>query len=535
MKTGIRKYGPYVLLGLIFFMLILLNLIYQDHWLDSDMAAEMIFSKLLAEQGHIFATPDWYYSTEFRFLYTHLVMGPLFRVISDWHVIRTVTNIIFYVLLLASYFYFVKPLKLSGESTMLTASVLLLPFSDVMITHMQMGNTYMTHVIIAFCFMGMFLRLAGKIKYKTVFRWLLPACYIALAFICGVSGVRYLLALQCPLVLTAIIYLLRSEEFQNFRSSLGKENMKQVLSSAAASYLGYSVLGAVFGIAGYAMNVLWVSRHYVFKTYDSVNFIEVGQGAMFSRLQYAIDSLLRFFGYISDRGVLSLRGLITISAFMLLAVFIYCEIKSLKRCVETRYFVAVFLAVAFLLNIFVFVFTSSIIVPRYYITVFIFVLPVLAFYMESERMKFDKLVLTMVLAGCFLLTTGKTVISFIAYDKNEDKRPVAAFLQENGYDFGFATYDNGNIITELTDGAVEIANIGDLQYLGFYKLSSPMKYYDEDYHEGETFVLLTYGELWENINTKAVSIGNEVYNDYQYVVLVYENVEQLMNCAETGQ
>ena len=41
MKTKIAKFGPYVLLGLIFLMLIFLNIFYQDHWLDSDMAAEM--------------------------------------------------------------------------------------------------------------------------------------------------------------------------------------------------------------------------------------------------------------------------------------------------------------------------------------------------------------------------------------------------------------------------------------------------------------------------------------------------------------
>ena len=156
MRTKVIKFGPYVLLGTIFLVLIFLNLFYQDHWLDSDMAAEMMFSRILAEDNHFFATPDWYYSTEFRFLYTHLLMGPLFRVLGDWHVIRTITNIVFYILMLGSYYYFVKPLKISGGLTALTGCILLLPFSETMMTHMQMGNTYMSHVIIVFLF---FLRL----------------------------------------------------------------------------------------------------------------------------------------------------------------------------------------------------------------------------------------------------------------------------------------------------------------------------------------------------------------------------------------
>ena len=98
MKSKIAKSGPFVLLGLIFLALVFLNAFWQDQWLDSDMAAEMIFSRLLAEEGHIFGTSDWYYSTEFRVLYTQLVMTPLFSFMDSWHLIRMLTNITAYVL-----------------------------------------------------------------------------------------------------------------------------------------------------------------------------------------------------------------------------------------------------------------------------------------------------------------------------------------------------------------------------------------------------------------------------------------------------
>ena len=64
-------------------------------------------------------------------------------------------------------------------------------------THMQMGNTYPSHVILAFLFFGMFLRLAEKTGYKPLYRRGTAVCFVALSFVCGVSGVRYLLALQC--------------------------------------------------------------------------------------------------------------------------------------------------------------------------------------------------------------------------------------------------------------------------------------------------------------------------------------------------
>ena len=72
-------------------------------------------------------------------------------------------------------------------------------------------------------------------------------------------------------------------------------------------------------------------------------------------------------------------------------------------------------------------------------------------------MPFDRFAVTALLTICLILGTGKTVMSFLTVDKNETKRPVAQFLAENGYDFGFATYNNANIITELTNGAVRSA------------------------------------------------------------------------------
>lgn len=73
-----EKTIPYILLGATLLLLLGLNIISQDHWLDSDMAAEMIFSRILAGEHRIISTTNWYYSTEFRVLYTQLIMGPLF-------------------------------------------------------------------------------------------------------------------------------------------------------------------------------------------------------------------------------------------------------------------------------------------------------------------------------------------------------------------------------------------------------------------------------------------------------------------------
>lgn len=532
-KIRISKIGPYIILGISFLLVVFLNVFCHDHWLDSDMAAEMMFSKLLAEEGRLFATPDWYYSTEFRFLYTHWIMGPLFRICEDWHAIRAITNIVSYVLMLGAYYYCMKPLKVKKGLVITTSAILLLPFSETMMTHMVMGNTYMFHVIIVFWFFGLYLRLAQGNQGK----WFIPelVLFAALALICGVSGVRYLLALQCPLVLAGFVYLLKSEGFKNFRQNLNEKNFitefRALWKSFTMKYLLYAMLGVVGSVAGYGINVLYVSKHYVFQTYDATNFIAVYQGVFFERLQNALGSLLMLFGYIPDRGVISLRGVVTLAAFAMIAVIVFVCVRAYKGTFGQRQFVSLFLVISFVLNVFVFVFTTSTMVPRYYLTVFIFVLPVLCFYLEQEQLYFDRAWVTLLLAGCLLLASGKTVLSYMSVDKNAEKRVVAEFLQEKGYDFGYATYWNANIITELTDGQVEVANVLDAVNLDYFKWSSPMKYYEEGYADGEVFLLLTTEEVAEAADSAVVKNGEMVYEDGVYTVFVYESAGQLMECA----
>lgn len=543
MRAKIVKSGPYLLLGLVFAVLVFLNIFYQDQWMDSDMAAEMVFSRVLSEGGHFFATPDWYYATEFRFLFTHWIMGPLFRITANWHVIRTITHVISYILILASYFFMMRPLKVSGSLKALTACVLLLPFSETMMFYMQMSNFYIPHSMIILFFFGLFLRLAGQVEYKKWQKAVVLFFYIVMALICGVSGIRYLLAMQCPLVIAGFFYWLRSEEFKNLREEFqpgildaqNVTNFKKLVKASEASYFYYSLLGAVGSLVGYGINVVWVSRQYVFQTYESTNFIDVYQGVFLERLQNAFGSLLMFFGYIPQKGVLSLRGIITIISFVFVGIFVYCTVKAYKKCSGIRFFVVLFLTVAFAVNIFAFVFTTSTMVPRYYITILIFALPVVAFYLEEEKMVFDRSLVFLILAGCLFLSSAKTFYSYITVDKNADKREVAEFLAENEYDFGFATFNNANVITELTGGEVEMANIWDPMELDYFKWSSPVKYYEEGYHTGETFLLLTGGEAAAYAESEAVKQGEVIYRDGSYIVYLFESVDALLECRPAVQ
>lgn len=535
-KELIKKYYPYLVLCCALLPLLFWNAFYLENWLDSDMAAEMMFSKLLAQEGKLFATAGWFYSTEFRLLYTQLFMGPLFRVLDNWHVIRMITNTIFYGLLLLSYFYMMAPLSVDNGKKVVGGAVLLLPFSETMMLHMHMGNTYMAHTVIAFFYLGLFLRLAkdgGKRsdgKKSLVSRISLWGVYIALSIVCGVSGVRYMLALQCPLFLAAVWYAADSREFLELRRAVCREKWKAVFHGEHVRFLSVSAVG-VFGCAiGYGVNAVYVSRVYSFQTYESTSFIDVYQGIFLERLQNAFGALLMLFGYIPGKSVLSLRGVISMMAFVMMfllgyaALSVRTENEPLKR-----FFVRLFYS-SFLLNSFVFIFTNSTLVPRYYITTVILLVPLTIFYLETEKKPLDRYLLAGALAVCLLTATAKTGLSMMTVDKNAEKKIVAKELTEKGYRFGYATYWNANIVQELSDGTVELANLhlGEDGNLYFFRWSSMQRYYEKEYPEGDVFLLLAKEEESALAGSGLLQNGREAFRTEGYVVYDYaENTDFL--------
>ena len=105
---------------------------------------------------------------------------------------------------------------------------------------------------------------------------------------------------------------------------------------------------------------------------------------------------------------------------------------------------------------------------------------------------------------------------------------MAQFLQEQTYDFGYATYWNANILTELTDGYVEVANVHEVADMSMFYWSSPKMYYEKDYHDGKTFLLLTTEEAAMYKEADPVRGGKKVYEDDGYVVYHYDSVEELL-------
>lgn len=74
------------------------------NFLLSDDASELVYSRMLAQEGSIISS-NWYGSTELEILNTQLIYSLLFHFTSNFQVVRIVGQVILTLIFLASYLF----------------------------------------------------------------------------------------------------------------------------------------------------------------------------------------------------------------------------------------------------------------------------------------------------------------------------------------------------------------------------------------------------------------------------------------------
>ena len=401
----------------------------------------------------------------------------------------------------------------------------------------------MSHVILSFVTFGLFLRLCDK-EDTSKKKILWGALYGALTVVLGLSGVRYLLDLIVPMLLTAIFLWVLGKEFQAFRKETNIGTLRTLVCSRKTEYIKFGVLGLVLAGVGYVINALFVSKVYQFQTYDTTNFIKIQEGVFFDRVQNALGELLQMFGYIENKAFLSLRGIVTIVAFVMIVVLAYVwkkcmtyrkseEISSAEdQTEEKRSFTVLFAGISLVLHLFVFIFTTSTMVDRYFIPIAIFFLITIAIYMEWEKVKFDRLVVGILLIACLIFAGTKTYYSFVTNDKNETRYEMAEYLVDEGYTFGYASYWNSNIMTELSHGALEMANLWSIDSMGDFKWSSKVSTYNNK--EGKVFLIVAKDEINYLASYGMLEKQPVIFENADYTVLHFDSQADFMAYRATN-
>jgi len=496
---------------------------------DSDLASEMILSDLLNKEGTIISH-NWFYSTELKvvnlqwFYRLGLLIFP-----NDWHLARTFGMAITLALFAAAMLFFVKCAGL-GRAGLWMVGTLLWPFGQHYLVYAIYGGYYLVYTFFYMLVLALVLRSLNADKKHCALQWVLACVITAVA---GMNGVKQLMVFHAPLCLAAAILLVLALH------SCGKTNWKAALDACRKEVrlLAASLVTAVAAAAGYFVSNAVLSRMYDFKSY---NFIVWNRDEDWFTLDRILMDFFHEFGYQNGSGVFHFGGIAAAVGLLLGCWMFFCIVRLLLRLkkLETNDQLLVLLLVAMLAVCGV----AYTYFHEYYLYFWLMNMPVAIAVMAVEIKTEDfhilgaRQLLGVGLAACFTLCAVSTV-------RQEQEHPylahkglntAAEWLVDNGYTQGYSTFWNGNAMTELTSGKLEVWTLQSLDRDDVPNWLQPKSHLTTD--PEHPFLLIDTETDGPAENAKLIQYGDctEVYNDGRYVIYDFADADALHAAAQAA-
>lgn len=496
---------------------------------DSDLASEMILSDLLNKEGTIISH-NWFYSTELKvvnlqwFYRLGLLIFP-----NDWHLARTFGMAITLALFAAAMLFFVKCAGL-GRAGLWMVGTLLWPFGQHYLVYAIYGGYYLVYTFFYMLVLALVLRSLNADKKHCALQWVLACVITAVA---GMNGVKQLMVFHAPLCLAAAILLVLALH------SCGKTDWKAALDVCRKEVrlLAASLVTAVAAAAGYFVSNAVLSRMYDFKSY---NFIVWNRDEDWFTLDRILMDFFHEFGYENGSGVFHFGGIAAAVGLLLGCWMFFCIVRLLLRLnkLERNDKLLVLLLVAMLAVCGV----AYTYFHEYYLYFWLMNMPVAIAVMAVEIKTEDfhilgaRQLLGVGLAACFTLCAVSTV-------RQEQEHPylahkglntAAEWLVDNGYTQGYSTFWNGNAMTELTSGKLEVWTLQSLDRDDVPNWLQPKSHLTTD--PEHPFLLIDTETDGPAENAKLIQYGDctEVYNDGRYVIYDFTDADALHAAAQAA-
>ena len=479
-----------------------------DRLINSDDSSELILSRLLAEENSLLSS-NWFYSTELRVFNTQIVYAFLFKFFNNWHKIRLVSEIFMSLLMALSAYWLFSVFKLK-KYAWIGMTIMILPTSINYFEIVLKGAYYYPHIVISILTVAA-IEYRKNIKDKKLLSFVLLFAVCLLAFLAGLGGPRQILAIYLPLIVTVFVLLI-FEVSDVFKG--GEKNIRQCIKSALNGG-GFSVaepvLAFVFSVAGYLINMTFLRLYFDYYSY-SINFRSISV----NRLRDVVAFYFMNFGY-TDGKLFTVNLIHNMICFVWIGLFIVSLVAGLRRKEKGLYFrFSLLTTVTFLIYVLAFLFTDVNFKDRHSLVLLWMSLPCIFFWFEEIRNKVNlKYVPVILFSGLFLLTGACRYKTLFERDDLSELRKITTFLIENGYKDGYATFWNGNVLTELSNGYLDVrvnaveAGIGDNCDKTFEWLQ--LKSHVSGYPEGKVFCVVSEDQRNDSILLRNVPSDHLIY------------------------
>ena len=339
---------------------------------------------------------------------------------------------------------------------------------------------------------------------------------VLLALVAGLGGPREIIALYAPLGLAAAAELVRERNNETKRQQF-----------IYAAFVGASAL------IGYALNMLVLARIYTFSTWGSLGFM-LADGARIKEIFY---SFLTLYGAAKETAGSTFLFVLS-AAWIVLTIG--CIVYAYTHKVSEGYRrLAGFVSAGYVVYILLYLLTDMPFNERYGLLNTVLSVPLFAVALKEVRVKehWKKAVtavfLAAVAAGCVLL-----LVRMDGVDETLEKRVMADKLVAEGYENGYATFWNGNVMTELSGGKIQMWVWRDAtldqhgtdvdEIYPWLQLTS----HDTERPTGKVFVLFSREEFGNNPWKQNLQPEDVIYESEEYVVMGYPDYETMKATLE---
>jgi len=503
----------WIVLILVFAGLVVYMSVHVEDLLDADMSSELVLGKLLNQSGGILSH-QWYYSTELRVLNTQLVYSFFFHLFDDWQTVRILGNVTLYLILLGSYFFLCKRLKIARYFP-LSAAVMLLPLGAPYFYILLYGTYYIPRVSMMFLILGSILPIVGETR-RSAGTIVLATVASLLSLALGLEGARMLLVLFVPLSILVSGELIGRMFSRKLRT--WQERKLALGQSGYFPYLGVSFIACVLAVAGFVLNQKVLLHLYPFEQYGELT-LKLTLGSIRGTL-YNQQHLI---GYSDLSFVCS--AAIWISIGLLFAWYL---LRKGEKSLPKHRFVwfnliswACYTAFCSLIN-----FGQ---VAWHMVPVAVLFLPGVAVALSELQLKPLLRRALLIGAGACLLFVGiQGYFSFGDWQlregirTNDAYRQIVDTLEAGGYRNGYASFWGANILTELSDGEIEVWCVeefdGDTPHNPAIYQWLQKKSHDTELPVGKTFVVWN-AEDYAAYGAQSFSyLGEIIFQDDAFVV-----------------
>ncbi len=494
-------------------------------YIDSDMSSEMVLADLLNQEGGLLST-NWWYSTELRVFYLQIFQRlGLLLFSGDWFAARMFSQALWLLVFVLAYLYMGHGLGLRDCGAW-GAAALMCPFGTWYFWYVSFGGYYLPHALLVMLSCGAMLHL---VRPAPPVRRILQV--LLLLFSCGASGLnglKGLMGFYLPALLAAgAVLVLR----------LHRAPYKRPYS--AIRLLLLSVLSLAVAGAGYLVNSTVLARSHHFFNFNDRTWSVLDFDALLGKWT----DFLSLFGYPTDSlmqnsiPLLSLNGILGAFGLLIAGAIVVSLFRLLLRWqkLPTLPLFAVLLFASILIVqglIFACTGDPGSINASYWLTVVPFVFPVLQLEGETETFRLPAVRRAAAAACClcFVCTSIGTVSHFLEepYRADPNLKSVCDFLTEKGYTNGYASFWNGNVMTEWSSGQLEVWVVPD------YGAPSATEWLQRADHaqlpQGEVFLVSNYGELYSMGLEELPQHADVVYEDENdFIAMVFPNTDEMVS------